>query len=152
MLISRRLDTHLPVKIFGNFMHPAIVKKFFSGLMLIFPSMIMSAIYARLASFNSRFHADKTVSDFQVADTLVWSHLDYCNSPFKNLSSFNMRKLQRIENTLARIVTSCNRYRQVSPILQQLHWLPVEFCLIFRPATLIYMFLYSDHPSYFDPL
>ena len=60
------------------------------------------------------------------ANALVSSRLDYCNSLFRSLSSLNMRKLQCIQNTLARIVTNCNKYTRASPILKRLHWLPVE--------------------------
>ena len=80
------------------------------------------------------------------------SHLDYCNSLFRGLSSLNMRKLQCIQNTLARIVTNCNKYTRASPILKRLHWLPVESRCIFKTATLVYKFLHSGHPSYFGPL
>ena len=80
------------------------------------------------------------------------SRLDYCNSLFRSLSSLNMRKLQCIQNTLARIVTNCNKYTRASPILKRLHWLPVESRCIFKTATLVYKFLHSGHPSYFGPL
>ena len=36
-----------------------------------------------------------------VANALVSTHLDYCNSLFRSISSFNMRKLQSIQKTLA---------------------------------------------------
>ena len=77
------------------------------------------------------------------------SRLDYCNSIFRSLSSFNMRKLQCIQNTLARIVTNCNKYTRASPILKQL---PVEFRCIFKTATLVYKFLHNGYCSYFGPL
>ena len=83
------------------------------------------------------------------ANALVTSHLDYCNSLFRSLSSLNMRQLQCIQNTLARIVTHCNKYTRASPILKRLHWLPFEFCCIFKTATLVYKFLHNGHPSYF---
>ena len=66
------------------------------------------------------------------ANALVSSRLDYCNSLFRNLSSFHMCKLQCIQNTLRRIATNCNRYSRTSPILRKLHWLPVEFLYIFQ--------------------
>ena len=87
-----------------------------------------------------------------VTNALVSSHLDYCNSLFRSLSSHNMCKLQRIQNTLARIVTNCNKYTRASPILKRLHWLPVEFRYIFKTATLVYKFLHNGYPSYFGPL
>ena len=66
------------------------------------------------------------------ANALVSSHLDYCNSLFRSLSSFHMHKLQCTQNTLGRIVTNCNRYSRASPILQNIHWLPVKFRCIFK--------------------
>ena len=63
-----------------------------------------------------------------------------------------MRKLQCIQNTLARIVTNCNKYTWASPILKRLHWLLVEFRCIFKAATLVYKFLHNGYPSYFGPL
>ena len=86
-----------------------------------------------------------------VTNALVSSHLDNCNSLFRSLSSFNMRKLQCIQNTLGRIVTNYNRYSQATPILKKLHWLPVEFWCIFKTATLVYNFLHSGYPSSFSP-
>ena len=64
----------------------------------------------------------------KIANALVSSHLDYCNSLFRSLFFFNMLKLQYIQNTLGRIVTNCNRYSRATPILKPLHWLPVGFC------------------------
>ena len=40
-----------------------------------------------------------------VANALVSSWLDYCNSLFRSLSKFNLRKLQCIQNSAAKIVS-----------------------------------------------
>ena len=49
----KKLDPYLPVRIFGSFMHPAVVvKNLVSGLILISPLLIMSAIFVRHASFK----------------------------------------------------------------------------------------------------
>ena len=77
--------------------------------------------------------------------------LDYCNSLFRGLSGFNQHKLQSIQNTLARFVTNHRKYAHVTPILKKLHWLPVKCRCIFKTATLVYKFLHSDSPSYFEP-
>ena len=70
----------------------------------------------------------------------------------RSLSSFNMHKLQCIQNTFSKTVTNGNRCLRAFAILKQLHSLPVEFRCIFKTATLVYMFLHSDHHSYFSPL
>ena len=40
------------------------------------------------------------------ANALVRSRLDYCNSLFRGLSALDLRKLQCIQNSLARIVAT----------------------------------------------
>ena len=85
------------------------------------------------------------------ANALVSSRLDYCNSLFRGLSCFNLHKLQSIQNTLARIVTNKRKYAHVTPILKQLHWLPFKYRCMFKTATLVYTFLHSGSPSYFQP-
>ena len=85
------------------------------------------------------------------ANALVSSRLDYCNSLFRGLSCSSQHKLQSIQNTLARIVTNHRKYAHVTPILKQLHWLPVKYRHMFKTATLVYKFLRSGSPSYFQP-
>ena len=86
------------------------------------------------------------------ANALVSSRLDYCDSLFRGLSCLNLDKLQSIQNTLARIVTNHRKYAHVTPILKQLHWLPVKYRCMFKMAVYkVYKFLHSGSPSYFQP-
>ena len=82
------------------------------------------------------------------ANALVSSRLDYCNSVCRGLSYFNQHKLQSIQNTLARIVTNHRKYVHDTPILKQLHWLPVKYRCISKTSTLVYKFLHFGFPSY----
>ena len=56
-----------------------------------------------------------------VANALVSSRLDYCNSLFRSLSKFNLRKLHCIQNSAARIVSITSRYTSITPVLKKLH-------------------------------
>ena len=153
-------STYLPVRIFGNFMHPAAVVK---NLGVWFDANFSFADHVRnicktcfiqipdLRRVRIRKHLTDEAA-ILAANALVTSRLDYCNSLVRSLSSLNMCKLQCIQNTLAGIVTNCNKYTLASPIFKQLHWLPVEFHCIFKTATLVYKFLHNGHPSYFGPL
>ena len=86
-----------------------------------------------------------------VANALVSSRLDYSNSVLRDLQCFNLHKLQSIQNTLVCIVTNHRMYVHVTPILKQLHWLPFKYRCMFKTATLVYKFLHSGSPSYFQP-
>jgi len=60
-----------------------------------------------------------------IASTMVSSRLDYCNLVLSGTSLANLNKLQRVQNTAARIVTSTSKYEHITPVLADLHWLPV---------------------------
>ena len=84
-----------------------------------------------------------------VANALVSSQLDYCNSLFRSLSKFNLHILQCIQNSAARIVSNTSRYTSITPVLKKLYWLPVEQCMVFKTATFVYKFLHTGFPKHF---
>ena len=86
-----------------------------------------------------------------VANALVSSRLDYCNSLFRSLSKFNLRKLQSIQNSAAGIVLNTSRYTSITNVLKKLHSLPVEQRTVFKMATLVYKYLHTGFPRYFAP-
>ena len=151
----KKLD--LPVRIFGNFIQPAVVVKnlgVWFDANFSFADPVRNIFKTCFIQIHNLRQVRKHLTDeaaILAANALVTSRLDYCNSLFRSLSSLNMHKLQCIQKTLARIVTNCNKYTRVSPILKRLHWLPVEFRCIFKTATLVYKFLHNGHPSYFGP-
>ena len=56
--------------------------------------------------------------------------LHYCGHHLS--SSANLHKLQRIQNSLARIVTGKHRHEHITPVLARLHWLPVKYRIHFK--------------------
>jgi len=74
--------------------------------------------------------------------------LDYCNSLFYRISDRLIRRLQAVQNAAARLVTGTRRRDHISPVLRQLHWLPVHQRTKFKLAVLVYKSLYSLAPQY----
>ena len=114
----KKLDPYLPVRLFGNFMHQAVVVK---NLGVWFNANFSFADHVRkicktcFIQVRDLRRVRKHLTDeaaILAANTLVTRHLYYWNSLLRSLSSLNMRKLQCIQNTLARIVTNCNKYTQ----------------------------------------
>jgi len=56
-----------------------------------------------------------------VACSIINSILDYCNSLFTVMSAANFAKLQRVQNTLARVLQRRSKHDQITPALIQLH-------------------------------
>ena len=79
------------------------------------------------------------------------SRIDYCNFVLYGTSAKNIRKLQKVQNTLARVVTIRRRSEHIRIIYQfwkHLHWLPIEHRIIFKIATLTYKIRQSYEPGY----
>ena len=95
-----------------------------------------------------RRHLPKPVA-VVLANALVSSKLDYCNSLLRSLSSKDLHRLQCIQNSLARIVTKVSTRSHITPQLRNLHWLPIKYRCIFKTATMIYKYLHSGFPNYF---
>ena len=85
-----------------------------------------------------------------VAVFLVTSRLDYANSLLFGTSQANLNKLQRIQNTLAKLVDPS--HTRSSDALHTLHWLPVRQCINFKIATLTFKLLQHSSPAYLASL
>ena len=74
--------------------------------------------------------------------------LDYTNSVFIGASISFLHKLERIQNTLAQVVTREHDRSSISAILYKKHWLPMKWKIDIEVATLTYKVLQSGEPSY----
>ena len=99
-----------------------------------------SLLYLKNISNIRSFLLDKAA--VQLTHAFVLSRLDYCNSLLQGLLSCSIRRLQSIQNIAARILTRTRKYEHITPILKNLHWLPVAahidykiLLLTFVPST-----------------
>ncbi len=84
--------------------------------------------------------------------TLVISRLDYCNALFYNISGTLLTKLQRIQNSAARVISRTRRSDHISPILKDLHWLPVKFRIHYKILLLTYNCVFDHSSDYLSSL
>ena len=115
---------------------------------------VNSVIKSCFANLRDLHHIQRFLSydvSIMVANPLVSSRLDYCNSLFRSLSSKNVTRLQNIQNCLARFASGASRFFHVSPILKSLLWLPVKQRIIFKTLLLVYKFLTTGKQKYFAP-
>ena len=64
--------------------------------------------------------------------------MDQCNSLLYALPESQIAKLQRIQNSAARLVSLSRKYDHITPILHELHWLPVKYRIIYKILLLTY--------------
>ena len=78
----------------------------------------------------------------------VGSRLDYGNSLLFGLPATLLKKLQRVQNVAARIITRTRYSDHITPILKSLHWLPIHRRIEFKLLLIVYHCLNNTAPSY----
>ena len=78
----------------------------------------------------------------------IIGRIDYCNGLLFGLPSFNLLKLQRLQNAAARLISNVPRYSHITPVLRSLHWLPVKFHIDFKILLLTFKVIYGHAPGY----
>jgi len=87
-----------------------------------------------------------------VACALVNSRLNYANSVLYGTSAANIAKLQHVQNALARVVMYKKRADHIHPMLESLHWLPINYHINYKVASLVYKVLSTGSPAYLQAL
>ena len=80
------------------------------------------------------------------------SRIDYCNSLLYGVTTTNLTKLQREQNTAARLVCSVPRHEHVTPSLINLRWLPIRFRINFKIAMFAFKCIHGQAPNYLKNL
>ena len=141
------LKDSFPVSILGNCLSPTYVVRNLGVLFdskFSFTNCVNSVIKSCFANLQDLhriqcfFSCDVSVV---VANALVSSRLDYCNSLFCSLSSRNITRLQNIQNCLSHFLSGASRFSHITPTLKSPNWLPVKQRIIFETLVLIYKYL-----------
>jgi len=60
-----------------------------------------------------------------LVQAFISSRLGYCNSVLYGVIDNLLQRLQSVQNATARLIAQTGRREHISPVLQELHWLPV---------------------------
>ena len=82
----------------------------------------------------------------------VTSKLDHCNSLLYNVPKNVIKKLQSVQNAAARLITRSRKCHHITPILLDLHWLPVSERIKFKILLLTFKALHQQSPTYIQDL
>jgi len=95
---------------------------------LSFGSHISSLVKNSLFHLQNiaRLRSSLTLADAEtLIHALITSCLDYCNALFIGLPKRLIARLQYVQNSAARVLTSTRRSAHITPLLHKPHWLPV---------------------------
>ena len=120
-----QLLPHFPINILGNQVSPAQSVR---NLGVVFDSNFTFSNHVSQVIKSTRVQARdlyriRPLLDLNtsvlLANSLVSSRLDYCNSLFLSLTDFELRRLQLVQNSLCRVVTRSSKFSHITPQLKK---------------------------------
>ncbi len=88
-----------------------------------------------------------------VISSLVFSKLYYGSTVWSNTTQKNIKKLQKVQNFAARIITRTRKYEHITPVIRQLGWsVPVADMLKYYLGILTFKCLNGLAPDYLTTL
>ena len=82
----------------------------------------------------------------------VTTRVDYCNALYTGLPSISLRPLQLVQNYAARLILKKNRFSRATPLLIELHWLPISKRIDFKILLITYKCNNNLAPEYLTSL
>ena len=113
---------------------------------------ICKSAYYHLRNIGSVRKYLTSDSAAQIIHAFVTSRLDYCNSLLAGIPASSVARLQKIQNTAARIITLSRKLDHITPVLVQLHWLPVPLRIQFKILLITFKIRLGSAPSYLSDL
>ena len=82
-----------------------------------------------------------------LVQAFISCRLDCCNSLLFGISDGLLRRLQSMQNAAARLVKGARRCDHITPVLRQLHWLPIRQRVVLKIAGLVHQSLVGAAPA-----
>ena len=83
-----------------------------------------------------------------IISTLVFSKLCYCSCIWSNATDTNLLKLQAVQNFVNRIICVSRKFDHVTPLLKELHWLPIKSQLLISVMPCLLSSMTGSTPTY----
>ena len=80
----------------------------------------------------------------------ITSRLDYVNALLYGLPKEQMAMLQRVQNAAARLIMDIGKYSHITPVLYELHWLPVLARMHFKILLLAFKAIHGLALTYIN--
>jgi hypothetical protein len=115
-------------------------------------SMTIKSCYFHLRHVGQirKFLPKKTME--RVVNAMITSRIDYCNSLLYGTTDKNLARLQRLQNVAAKLIMGGSKYDHVTPILRDLHWLPIRSRIHYKIMVLVHKAVHNAGPVYLRDL
>ena len=91
----------------------------------------------------------------QLVHASIHSIIDFCNGTYFVLTKIQLGKLQKIQNAAVRLIYNLKgkeRFQSITPLLKELHFLPVIYRIKYKIALITYKCINNIAPPYLSCL
>jgi len=108
--------------------------------------------YIELRKISTIRHYLTTDATKTLVTSLVLSRLDYGNALLAGLPGNLMKKIQKIQNCAARLIFRTSKQTHTTPLLEQLHWLPISYRIEYKLASMCFNIINGTAPKYLSDI
>ncbi|XDV19494.1 hypothetical protein PO909_024959 [Leuciscus waleckii] len=99
---------------------------------------------------NQSFVTQKDLE--KIVHSFIFSRLDYGNALYYGIQHKSLNRLQLVQNVAARLLTGTRKNEHITPVLRELHWLPVFYRINFKILLFVFKALHGRAPTYIADL
>jgi hypothetical protein len=112
--------------------------------------MVLRQSY-RYISDLGRIRRYLSLSDIRsLVQAVITSRIDNCNSLFYGIHENELCRLQRLQNSCARVIYGRRKYDHVSDLFTELHWLPIKQRIVFKLLLFVFKIFHGTAPYYLE--
>ena len=100
---------------------------------------------------NVRPYLDKAATE-RLVHAFITSKLDINNALLYGLPDYLLKKLQLLQNAAARMIIKAPKNCHITPVLRDLHWLPVHMRIQYKILLTVFKALNGLAPVYLEQL
>ena len=116
-------------------------------------SALCRTAYFHLKNIRSvRNILTQSETETELVHAFISSRLDLNNALLYGIPSSALAPIQRVQNTAARIITGHSKFSHITPVLRDLHWLPIYYRIRYKIALMVYKALNDQAPPYIADL
>lgn len=111
-------------------------------------SMLLSLSYKHVTNIG-RTRKYLTSDEIRtLVHALIMSRLDNCNSILYGISECEIGRLQRLQNSCARLIYGRKKFDHVTDLFYKLHWLPVKQRIFYKALLFVFKIFLGIAPIY----
>ena len=83
-----------------------------------------------------------------IVNAMVTSRIDFANSLLTGISQKTLSRLLKVQNCAARLITGSRKSSSITPVLKDLHWLPVALRIKYKVLVICFNCIQKTAPIY----